>query len=171
MKKLFLLTAIAGLGLSQAFAADNVGAVIKNNDAEAIGHINVKQASGGVLINLKVKNLPPGRHGMHFHEKGDCSDHDHFKAAGGHIGHYKPHGYLHPEGPHAGNLPNLIVHEDGSADVELYSHLVSMAGGTYPLLDEDGSALMIHEHPDDHVTQPIGGSGARIACGVIQVNK
>ncbi|HBX92207.1 MAG TPA: superoxide dismutase, partial [Hyphomonas sp.] len=36
------------------------------------------------------------------------------------------------------------------------------------LLDEDGSALIIHEAEDDHMTQPIGGAGARVACGVIQ---
>jgi len=88
--------------------------------------------------------------------------------AGGHIEKEKPHGFLHPEGPHAGNLPNLIVHDDGTAQVELYSNLVSIDGDAFPLLDEDGSTIMIHANVDDHKTQPIGGSGSRIACGVIR---
>ena len=146
-------------------------AEIINNDGDAIGSLDVIKASGGVLLHIDVEGLPPGKHGMHFHEVGDCSDHDHFKMAGAHIEHVKPHGFLHPEGPHAGNLPNLIVHEDGSASVELYSNLVSFDGDVFPLLDEDGSTIMIHINEDDHKTQPIGGSGARIACGVIKVKK
>lgn len=39
------------------------------------------------------------------------------------------------------------------------------------LLDADGSAFVIHENPDDHKTQLIGGAGDRIACGAIQGNK
>ena len=84
----------------------------------------------------------------------------------------RPHGFLNPEGgPHEGNLPNLIVRPDGSAHVELYSQLVSLSGDDKPsLLDEDGSALIIHANEDDHRNQPIGGSGARIACGVIKTS-
>lgn len=141
---------------------------ILNNEGVEIGHADFIQATDGVLMHVSVEGLTPGMHGMHFHEKGDCSDHEAFKVAGAHIGHEKPHGYLHPEGPHAGNLPNLIVHDDGSAKVELYTNLVTMTDGASALLDEDGSTLMIHENPDDHITQPIGGSGPRIACGVIE---
>ncbi|MEM7680204.1 MAG: superoxide dismutase family protein [Pseudomonadota bacterium] len=151
--------------------AASAHAHVLNNKGEEIGHADFKEATGGVLMHVTVEGLPPGLHGMHFHEVGDCSDHEHFKEAGGHIEHEKPHGYLHPNGPHAGNLPNLIVHEDGTAKVELYTNLVSMQGGEHALLDEDGSTLMIHVNEDDHVTQPIGGSGERIACGVIEANK
>ncbi|MEM7650879.1 MAG: superoxide dismutase family protein [Pseudomonadota bacterium] len=152
----------------EALHTADAHAHIINNDGEEIGHAHISKATDGVLIHIKLAGLPAGKRGMHFHEVGDCSDHDHFKAAGAHIEHEKPHGFLHPEGPHAGNLPNLIVHEDGTAELELYSNLVSINGETFPLLDEDGSTLMIHENVDDHLTQPIGGSGARIACGVIR---
>lgn len=141
---------------------------IINNDGEEVGHAYLHKATGGVLIKVKVSGLPAGRRGMHFHEVGSCDDHEHFKSAGSHIEHEKPHGFLHPKGPHAGNLPNLVVHEDGTAEVELYSNLVTVDDGAFPLLDEDGSTIMIHESVDDHKTQPIGGAGARIACGVIK---
>lgn len=142
-----------------------------NNTGKEIGYVYLKQGTEGVVMRIHANHLSPGVHGMHFHKVGDCSDHRHFYTAKGHImptG--KPHGLLHPQGPHAGNLPNIIVHEDGSVDVELYTELVSLSGqkGKPALLDSDGSTLIIHEYEDDHFSQPIGGSGGRIACGVVE---
>ena len=57
---------------------------------------------------------------------------------------------------------------DGTARAEFFTTRVSVAGGEMPaLLDEDGSAVIIHENPDDHMTQPIGGAGGRIGCGIV----
>lgn len=175
MSKLATLVFVLTLAFANnAFAANHERAkahsTIINNQGQTIGEAHYIQGTEGVLIEVKVDSLPPGKHGMHFHEVGTCEDHDHFKMAKGHImptG--KPHGYLHPEGPHEGNLPNLIVSKDGSAHVELYSDLVSINGhkDKPALLDENGSVLMIHINEDDHKTQPIGGSGARIACGIV----
>ena len=60
-----------------------------------------------------------------------------------------------------------IRDRDGTVEVELYSQLVSLTEGRANLLDADGSSLIIHENPDDHTSQPIGGAGGRIACAVI----
>lgn len=176
IKCLAILPVLAVLVTLPALADDpaahpDAHADIINNAGEVIGALKIVEASGGILMHIDVEGLPPGKRGMHFHEVGDCSDHDHFKMAGAHIEHVKPHGYLHPEGPHAGNLPNLIVHDDGRASVELYSNLVSLDDETFPILDENGSTIMIHANEDDHITQPIGGAGSRIACGVIKANK
>lgn len=146
-------------------------AALINNSGATIGTASFTQGTEGVIIEIKAEGLPAGKHGMHFHKKGTCEDTQGFKKAQGHImptG--KPHGFLHPEGPHEGNLPNLIVHADGSVHVELYTEMVSILPNTSKpaLLDEDGSTLMVHINQDDHITQPIGGSGRRIACGVIQ---
>ena len=133
---------------------------IINNKGESIGSVDIVQGTEGVIITIKADNLPAGKRGMHFHRVGDCSDLEAFQTAGGHImPKNKPHGYFNPGGPHAGNLPNLIVHEDGSVHVELYSDLVMINEGDAKLLDEDGSTLIIHENIDDHYTQPIGGAG------------
>lgn len=148
-----------------AMAAHARSATIIDNGGAEIGMVTLRAASGGVLLRIKVEGLPPGPHGMHFHAVGDCSPHATFDHAGAHIDpDRRPHGYLHPQGPHEGNLPNLIVHADGTADVELYTSLVRLEEGPAALFDADGSALIIHADPDDHLTQPIGGSGARIAC-------
>jgi superoxide dismutase, Cu-Zn family len=140
-----------------------------NNNGKAIGTVQVEQGHKGVLVNLKAKDLPPGYHGMHFHAVGDCSDLAAFKSAGGHVNPFdQPHGFRNPDGPHEGNLPNLVVAADGTVEVELYSDLVALDAGAAKLLDDDGTALIIHTDKDDHYSQPIGGSGGRIACAVIQ---
>ncbi len=146
--------------------ADALATVI-NNDGAEIGQAYVKQGTEGVLLYIAVHSLPSGALGLHFHEVGDCSDHDAFMEAGGHImPSGKPHGFLHPEGPHEGNLPNLIVHDDGTARVEMYTQLVHVTDGDAALLGGNGATLMIHEHVDDHYSQPIGNAGGRIGCGV-----
>ena len=97
----------------------------------------------------------PGPHGIHLHAAGSCTPD--FKAAPGYINpDGVPHGLRNPEGPDHGDLPNLYATADGSARAEFFTVLVSVAGGEMPaLLDEDGSAVIIHEKPDDHLNQPI----------------
>jgi Cu-Zn family superoxide dismutase len=78
------------------------------------------------------------------------------------------HGLLNPAANETGDLPNLFAGADGAATAEVFSPLVSLtAAGRQALLDADGSALVIHAAPDDHLSQPIGGAGARVACAVI----
>jgi Cu-Zn family superoxide dismutase len=140
-----------------------------DNSGTTIGTVQVEQGHKGVLVNLKAKDLPPGYHGMHFHAVGDCSDLAAFKSAGGHVNPFNtPPGFRNPDGPHEGDLPNLVVAADGTVEVELYSDIVSLDSGAAKLLDDDGTALIIHTDKDDHYSQPIGGSGDRIACAVIK---
>ena len=105
---------------------------------------------------------------MHIHAVGRCEG-PAFATAGGH---FNPtaaqHGLSNPLGPHAGDLPVLFVTADGSGTVATVTPLVSLADGVLnSLFDADGSALVIHAANDDHMTDPTGGSGDRIACGVI----
>ena len=153
-------------------AAQMASAQIIDREGNTIGTAQLRAAPTGVVINIRVTGLPAGKLGMHFHRVGSCSPSEDFKDASGHImPNDLPHGFFHSEGPHAGNLPNLIVGEDGNAEVELFSNLLvlnqSAAGEKAAILDEDGSSLVIHMNEDDHLGQPIGGSGPRIACGVV----
>ena len=147
--------------------ADMAAAQMINADGAVIGKATFEQTPHGVLMYVEVAGLPPGAHGIHLHAAGSCTPD--FKAATGHINpDGVPHGLRNPEGPDHGDLPNLYADADGSAQAEFFTVLVSVAGGELPaLLDEDGSAVIIHENPDDHLTQPIGGAGGRIACGII----
>ena len=153
-------------------APPSVTATLKTADGAAIGSAVLTEGPSGVLVRIEVKGLTPGWHGLHFHEKGDCTDAK-FMNSGGHVqmaGMKMPHGLLNPKGPDFGDLPNLYVQADGSAKAEVFSSNVSLKGaeGRTTLLDADGAALVIHANPDDQTSQPIGGAGARIACGVIR---
>ncbi len=150
-----------------ASAADMAVAEIIGSDGTIIGNATFEQTPTGVLISVDVTGLPPGGHGIHLHAVGSCTPD--FKAASGHINpDMVMHGLRNPEGPDNGDLPNLYSAVDGSARAEFFTTRVSVTGGGMPaLLDEDGSSVIIHENPDDHMTQPIGGAGGRIGCGII----
>ena len=169
MRTLSIAAALFAVAAAPAVssAAGMAAAEIINSEGAVIGEATFEQAPTGVLIFVDVRELPPGAHGIHLHAVGACTPD--FKAATGHINPGKvPHGLRNPEGPDNGDLPNLYVAADGTAKAEFFTTLVSVAGGEMPaLLDEDGSAVIIHESPDDHLTQPIGGAGGRIGCGII----
>lgn len=157
----------AAVAPAAAPAADMARADIVGTEGAAIGKATFEQTPTGVLVSVEVTGLPPGGHGIHLHGVGACTPD--FKASKGHINPDKvKHGLRNPEGPDNGDLPNLYVAADGSARAEFFTTRVTVAGGNMPaLLDEDGAAVVIHARPDDHMTQPIGGAGGRIACGVI----
>ena len=156
-------------------AADMAAAEIANADGEIIGKATFEQAPTGVIMRVKVSGLTPGEHGIHLHTVGQCNPD--FTAAKGHINpEARKHGLRHPDGPDSGDLPNLFANADGSAQAEFFTPRVRVnaaAGAddsaTPPtLLDEDGATVVIHANPDDHLTQPIGGAGGRVGCGVIK---
>lgn len=148
-------------------AAGSASAQFIDASGATVGKATLQQAPSGVLISVEVWNLPPGAHAIHLHSVGKCAPD--FKAAKGHVNPHKVlHGLLNPEGPDRGDLPNLFVGAGGTGKAEFFTTRVALTTGTAPLLDDDGSAFIIHENPDDHTTQPIGGAGGRIACAVIK---
>ncbi|MBN9318323.1 MAG: superoxide dismutase [Caulobacterales bacterium 68-7] len=168
------LAGAAGLAFAQT-AAPPATTPLKAADGKTIGEAGFRAANGGVLIDVKVSGLTPGWHGMHLHAVGDCSDAK-FEKAGGHINHAgdhkMAHGLLNPDGPDFGDLPNIYVAADGTGQAQAFTTLVSWnttaQGAHMGLKDADGSAIVIHAAPDDQRSQPIGGAGDRVACGVIK---
>lgn len=148
--------------------ATEVEVDLLNQEGQSVGTATLTQEENGVKVKVAAKNLPPGTHGFHFHETGVCKAPD-FESAGGH---FNPddnsHGFEHEEGPHAGDLPNLAVEEDGTVVAEVVAEHVTLASGEpNSLLKEGGTALVIHAGADDGKTQPSGDSGDRLVCGVI----
>lgn len=137
-------------------------AVLHNADGAEVGRATATEVAGGLRFTADLKGLPPGTHGAHVHTVGQCTGPD-FASAGGH---WNPtgmkHGAMNPQGPHEGDLPNLIIGTDGRGAIGVTIPGATMAG----LLDADGSALVVHANQDDLMTDPSGNSGARIACGV-----
>lgn len=85
--------------------------------------------------------------------------------------HFNPdtrkHGFLNPEGPHAGDLPNMTVAANGRARYETANLRITLRPGPNTLFDPNGSALVIHAAADDNTTDPAGNAGARLVCGVV----
>ena len=136
---------------------------------KTLGTAELTETDAGVRVRLLLKGLEPGERAIHFHEVGKCEQPD-FTSSGSHVNPTdKQHGFDNPKGYHSGDLPNLKVTENGEVDVEITTPLLTLERGkSNSLLDEDGSALVIHEKADDYVTDPSGNSGSRIACGVIK---
>jgi superoxide dismutase, Cu-Zn family len=153
--------------VSPAYAADQASAVLKDPDGKELGKATLVATPSGTLITLTLTAAPPGVHGFHIHTTGKCEP-PKFESAGGH---FNPddsqHGFLNPEGPHAGDMPNIHIPESGKLSVEMLNTLVSLSGEN-ALLDDDGTALMLHEGADDYKSDPAGHAGGRIGCGVIE---
>lgn len=160
-----------GAGAQAATAKATVNKIDANGVGTAIGTATLKDTKEGLLIEPNLVGLPPGAHGFHVHEKGDCGPAEQNgqkvagMAAGGHYdpGHTGKH--LGPESTegHEGDLPVLVVDKDGKATLPVLApHL--------KVKDARGRALMIHVGGDNYSDQPLplGGGGARIACGVIK---
>lgn len=149
-----------------AHSASAASAVLKDKEGKEVGKATLTDTPSGVLILLELSAAPAGTQAFHVHETGKCEPPD-FKSAGGH---FNPdgtkHGILNPEGPHAGDMPNLHVPAGGKLTVEVLNTLVTL-DGERALLDDDGSALVIHAGPDDYESDPAGHAGDRIACGVV----
>lgn len=143
-----------------------------------MGKVDFKDGLGGVLIRIEMTGLAPGWHGIHLHQTADCSDGaEGFKASGGHINPDNvEHGLLNPNGSHRADIPNIWANEAGEAKAEIFRANVNLKpseegaaiNGPFPLIDDDGFAVIVHESADDHLTQPIGGAGARVACAAVK---
>jgi Cu-Zn family superoxide dismutase len=144
-------------------------AELKDKDGTVVGNAQFSEDENGVNITATVlQGLEPGEYGIHVHEKGETTPD--FEAAGKHFNPTEAkHGFNNPEGPHAGDLENIIVREDGTADYQATTDRVTLASGEEnSLLDGDGSALVIHAKADDYMTDPSGESGDRVVAGVIE---
>jgi Cu-Zn family superoxide dismutase len=127
-------------------------------------------ATGLVYVSVTVFNpaLTAGLHGIHIHSVASCVGPT-FASAGVHFNPLdKQHGLDNPNGPHAGDLPNISVNSNGSGDLEAVSNLFTLSAGTTSLFDGDGSSIVVHSGTDDQMTDPSGNSDGRVLCGVIQ---
>ncbi|HET6515950.1 MAG TPA: superoxide dismutase [Cu-Zn] SodC [Thermodesulfovibrionales bacterium] len=135
-----------------------------------IGTITASDSKYGMILTPQLSDLTPGLHGFHVHEKPDCS---HAMKDGKAVpalaagGHYDPAKTGKHEGPygngHLGDLPPLYVAADGKATLPVLAPRLKVA-------DIRGRSLMIHAGEDNYsdMPAPLGGGGARAACGVVK---
>lgn len=165
---------VVALSSAWSFAAKTTPSPVHvqmfDKDNAVIGTATLIQRTEGVKIELKMHHLPPGKHAVHIHEKGDCVAPT-FETAGEHLALKKQHhGTQAAHGPHLGDLPNIEVDANGNLITEIMSERITLKKGPRSVLKKGGTSLVIHENADDHKSQPSGNSGARIACGVIKID-
>lgn len=133
--------------------------------SHAVGTVHFQQmADGSVEVVVDLKDVPPGVHGFHVHDKGDCGDNG--NAAGGH---FNPTAMIHgaPDAVshHAGDFGNVTADANGRVQTTFTTHSVTVAPGATSVI---GHAVILHGNPDDLTSQPSGNAGPRIACGVVE---
>lgn len=177
MKHLILAAAAAGVVMFYArggFAAEAHATMRLATPAgvgEPVATVTISDSTGGAVFKLALKGLPPGTHGFHVHERGSCDAsmaNGQPVPAGAAGGHLDPAGTGKHEGPsgsgHLGDLPAVQVASDGTADETLTAPRITDVSAL------KGRALMIHVGGDTYSDQPLplGGGGARLACGAIE---
>jgi len=134
-----------------------------------IGTITASNSGYGLMLRPALKGLPPGLHGFHVHENPSCeaAPKDGVvtagQAAGGHFDPAKTGRHDGPYGAgHLGDLPAIYVDSEGKAETVVLAPRLKLA-------DLAGHSLMIHAGGDNHADHPapLGGGGARMACGVV----
>lgn len=150
---------------AQSLDAEPAASVdIADAKGQRVGRVYLRDTAEGLQLQGATIRQTAGTYGFHLHMTGRC-DAPGFESAGEH---WNPTGKAHgtgaADGPHLGDLSNLTIGADGRGRI-----MQVIAGATLAqLMDRDGAALIIHTAPDDNVTQPGGGSGARMACGVVE---
>jgi Cu-Zn family superoxide dismutase len=158
------LLAAAG---ARAADAPQARAVIESRSGSTVtGYASfTEMPDGSVKVIVDIANAPPGTHGLHVHEKGDCSDPE-AKSAGGHFNPTSmPHAGPMDAQHHAGDLGNIEIQANGKGRLEISTTMLTVKPGPNSVV---GKAVIFHEKADDLKSQPTGDAGGRLGCGVVK---
>ena len=173
MGKIMLALVVVLFSTGIVFAGDaivKIQLVDEQGVGKEIGTIRASDSEYGLILTPQLSDLTPGLHGFHVHEKPDCA---HAVKDGKEVaalaagGHYDPRTTGKHEGPygdgHLGDLPALYVAADGRATLPVLAPRLKVG-------DIMGRSIMIHAGGDNYsdVPAPLGGGGARVACGVVK---
>jgi len=172
--KQWIIAALAGctaVAVQAETLSVKVNAVTAQGVGESVGSVKIENSEYGLVFRPELSGLQPGAHGFHVHAKGSCEPAEidgKQTPAGAAGGHWDPknsgkHGEPWGDG-HMGDLPALYVDSEGKASQPVLAPRLKSLG------DIKGLALMVHQGGDNHSDhpQPLGGGGARVACGVIE---
>jgi superoxide dismutase, Cu-Zn family len=155
-------------GVTPTAPGNGVAVELMDRNGQRVGGARLEEDAQGVRVSLRVQGLS-GTHGVHFHQNGQCDGPD-FQSAGPHFApRGRQHGFENPQGPHAGDLPNVTANAQGVVDTTFVATNVRLtADAPEGLLRDGGTSIIVHANADDYRTDPSGNSGDRIACGVIR---
>ena len=141
------------------------------------GEVTFQPEGEGVRVMASLTGLSEGAHGFHVHENGDCgaadTDDDGTEEPGGAAGgHYNPGDDPHgaPTDPpgehHIGDMGNITADASGAAELDTTFSFLTLSGPESIV----GKALIVHGGRDDLTSQPSGDAGARVGCGIIELD-
>ncbi|CCF09864.1 superoxide dismutase family protein [Pantoea ananatis] len=170
VKTIALLTLLT-CGAAQAASEEvTIHEVSPQAIGKSVGTVKIEETQYGLQFTPMLAGLKPGIHGFHVHAKGSCEPGESegktvaAGAAGGHLDPDNTGKHLGPYGEgHLGDLPALYVDDQGKASYPVLAPRIKN------LSEIKGKALMVHVGGDNHADhpKPLGGGGARFACGVI----
>lgn len=174
MKKLLLGLVLLLSGCSDYYAGARSDVYITTTAGlgQKIGEVSFQDTSDGLLVTVDLQNIPQGEHGFHIHQNPDCGAladaHGQMQPALKAGGHYDPYKTGHHLGPnqkqgHQGDLPYLTADQNGQVKTSFYMPNLQVK-------DIKNRSLIVHAGGDNYrdTPLPLGGGGARIACGVIE---
>jgi Cu-Zn family superoxide dismutase len=170
MKKLALIAiAISSLVLVSCRSGRGAMAMASLNPSEgnaAKGMVHFQdQGDGSVEVVVDLTGVPPGVHGFHVHDKGDCGNNGQNAGA-----HFNPmnlaHGAPDAQSHHAGDFGNVTADANGEIHTRFMTHSITVKDGASSVV---GRSVVLHGNPDDLVSQPAGNAGPRIGCGIVVV--
>ena len=168
MKKLALLAILFLAALACAHTKQPMAMAMLQPSVGSTAHgsVHFNQLSDGTVdVEIDLTGVPPGVHGFHVHDKGDCGDNG--MAAGGHFNPMNmPHAAPDAASHHAGDFGNVTADANGEVHARFNTHSITLGTGTNSAI---GHAVILHANPDDLTTQPTGNAGARIACGIVNM--
>jgi len=172
----YAVTSFAALLLAACTAASPVNqqpparalhGVLRDAQQREVGSVELLERGDSTLVRVRVRGLAPGEHGVHIHAQPRCEGPD-FSTAGGHFNpEGRQHGTLNAEGPHAGDLPNIVVRQDSTGDMAHSTARISLRPDAPGAFDAARGAVVVHASRDDMRTDPSGASGARVACALL----
>ena len=165
---LFWLTGCTSPPLQESATVTKAVAVLHPTDGNNVtGLVEFEHIEGDVQITLHVEHLPPGEHGFHIHQYGDCRAADATSAGGHYNPTDDPHGAPQDVDRHVGDLGNIAASLDSVVDTQWTDTVISL-NGPHSII---GRAVVVHADRDDLVSQPTGNAGARLACGIIGITE
>lgn len=169
-------------------------AVVQSSTGDEVGTLRfVPRDDGKVAVTARLHGLTPGFHGFHIHSVATC-DPAAVDSGGNPVPFFTAGGHFNPvttntHGAHAGDMPPVLVAQDGTA----FLRFTTDRFRNRDLMDEDGSAVIVHAGADnlanipattagggeryhshvddifgpDTATKATGDAGARFGCGVV----
>lgn len=163
---LTLLACVAGCAGMRGSGPAAIAMLEPRSGSNVSGTVSFRPAGNKLRAHVELAGLAPGsEHGLHVHEKGDCSAADAVSAGP----HFNPAGVAHGRAGsgvhHAGDLPSVVADASGNVRADLELEGVTISAGPNSIA---WRAVIVHRDRDDYTSQPAGNAGPRIACGIIR---